>query len=97
MIITGIPVRFRDDYGVVTGPGAALTDGTRTWCVRWDDGSHGVAADDLLIDVEVEEWTAALDGIPDADRCPSIGYGRRCGLRAGHRTRRHRNCEITWT
>jgi hypothetical protein len=80
--------------------------GQRWWFVKWEDGTTSVTAETSLVDIERQEWADALHSIPEHLLCPSrwaglagsgAGAGRRCGMRVGHRTLRHRNCEISWT
>jgi hypothetical protein len=73
--------------------------GHRWWLVDWADGTTTVASETILVDVEVEEWDRALDGLTDGQRCRSTNPdypGRRCGLQRGHYTTDHRNCAISW-
>lgn len=79
----------------------SATGGNRWWLCEWEDGTASVAAEAVLVDVERQEWADAMRGVAEHLRCPSIGAGsaaggRRCGMRAGHRTQRHRNAEISW-
>ena len=65
--------------------------------VNTDTATRG--GHDALTEAEIDlkDFMDALSAPRDAARCGSkYTYGRVCGLLRGHRTKLHRDCEVSW-
>jgi hypothetical protein len=96
--VNGIHVRIGKVYGLVLGPDSSRA-GNRHWLVEWDSGKQSVHNERELVNVDIEEWDDALDGVPFTARCRSFyGEGNRsCSMRKGHRTLLHWSGEVSWS
>lgn len=96
MLVNGAPVEHLDGREGYVHHYMHAHDGSCYWLIGWDDGTTEVVPESSLIDIECQEYRRALyENIPDEARCTSYYY-RRCALPAGHRTRMHRSCEVSW-